>query len=68
MGRRTEIVFQFDEILRRSEAQMSTATDELASEIRALPDAEKLRLMDAILTDIDKPNPEIDRIWTEEAR
>ncbi|HUS09033.1 MAG TPA: addiction module protein [Pyrinomonadaceae bacterium] len=47
---------------------MSTATDELASEIRALPDAEKLRLMDAILTDIDKPNPEIDRIWTEEAR
>lgn len=47
---------------------MSTATDKLASEIRALPDAEKLRLVDAILADLDKPDPEIDRIWAEEAR
>lgn len=47
---------------------MSTTTDKLASEIRALPDAEKLRLVDAILTDLNKPDPEIDRIWAEEAR
>lgn len=47
---------------------MSTTTEKLASEIRALPDAEKLRLVDAILTDLDKPDPEIDRIWAEEAR
>jgi putative addiction module component (TIGR02574 family) len=47
---------------------MSTTNDKLASEIRALPDVEKLRLVDAILTDLDKPDPEIDRIWAEEAR
>lgn len=38
------------------------------SEIRQLPDAEKLRLLDAILTDLDTPDPEIDRIWADEAR
>lgn len=47
---------------------MSTTTDKLASEIRRLPDEEKLRLLDAILTDLDKPDPEIDRIWAHEAR
>ncbi len=47
---------------------MSTTTDKLESEIRALPDAEKLRLVEAILTDLDKPDAEIDRIWAEEAR
>ena len=33
-----------------------------------MPDAEKLRLVDAILTDLDRPDPEIDRIWADEAR
>ena len=47
---------------------MSTTADKLVSEIRALPDVQKLRLVDAILTDLDKPDPEIDRIWAEEAR
>ena len=47
---------------------MSTSADKLASEIKDLPDAEKLRLVDAILADLDKPDPEIDRIWAEEAR
>lgn len=47
---------------------MSTTSDKLESEIRALPVAEKLRLVDAILTDLDRPDPEIDRIWAEEAR
>ena len=47
---------------------MSMTADRLASEIRDLPDAEKLRLVHAILTDLDKPDPEIDRIWAEEAR
>src|SRR6266849_6475022 len=47
---------------------MSTTADKLASEIRDLPDVEKLRLVDAILTDLDKPDPEIDRIWADEAR
>lgn len=47
---------------------MSTTVDKLASEIKALPDAEKLRLVDVILADLDKPDPEIDRIWADEAR
>ena len=34
---------------------MSTTVDKLVSEIRQLPDAEKLRLLDAILTDLDTP-------------
>ena len=47
---------------------MATEADKLVSEIRALPEEEKLRLLDAILTDLDKPDPEIDRIWANEAR
>ncbi len=47
---------------------MSTSTDRLTTEIQALSDAEKLRLVDVILSDLDKPDPEIDRIWAEEAR
>jgi putative addiction module component (TIGR02574 family) len=47
---------------------MATTADKLASEIRALPDPEKLRLLEGILTDLDKPDPEIDGLWAEEAR
>jgi putative addiction module component (TIGR02574 family) len=47
---------------------MSTAADNLASEIRALTDAEKLQLVDAILTDLHKSDPEIERVWAAEAK
>ena len=47
---------------------MSTTVDKLASEVQALPDTEKLRLVYAILADLEKPDPEIDRIWADEAR
>jgi putative addiction module component (TIGR02574 family) len=47
---------------------MATSADELALEIKAWPDLEKLRLVNAILSDLDKPDPEIDRVWAEEAR
>jgi putative addiction module component (TIGR02574 family) len=47
---------------------MSTTADKLASEVQALPDIEKLRLVYALLADLDKPDPEIDRIWANEAR
>ena len=47
---------------------MSTTADRLASEIKALPDVEKLRLVEVILAELDKPDPEIDRIWADEAR
>ena len=46
---------------------MSTTTEELVLEIRALPDAEKLRLLDAILTDLHNPDPEVERVWAGEA-
>jgi len=47
---------------------MTKTTKMLAAEIHTLPDVEKMRLADAILTDLDKPDPEIDHIWAEEAR
>ena len=31
-------------------------------------DTEKLKLVDSILTQLDRPDPEIDRIWAEEGR
>ncbi|MCX5725438.1 MAG: addiction module protein, partial [Nitrospirae bacterium] len=42
--------------------------DRLAAEIHGLPDVEKLQLVDTILADMDRPDPEIDRVWAEEAR
>ena len=47
---------------------MSTHADRLVSEIRALPDEDKLRVLDAILRDLDKPDQEIDHVWAVEAR
>jgi putative addiction module component (TIGR02574 family) len=47
---------------------MAKTVEKLAAEIHGLPDAEKLRLLDTILTDLDQPDPEIDRVWAEEAR
>ncbi len=49
-------------------AVMTTTTERLSKEINSLSDVEKLRLVDEILTDLDKPDPELDRIWAEEAR
>ena len=47
---------------------MSEATDKLISKIKDWPAEEKLRLVDAILTDLCKPDPAIERIWADEAR
>ncbi len=47
---------------------MATKNKELEAKIQALPDNAKLDLVDSILTQLDKPDPEIDRIWAEEAR
>lgn len=47
---------------------MKTTPEKLSAEIKSLTDVEKLRLVDAILADLDKPDPEIDRIWADEAR
>ncbi|MBZ0107556.1 MAG: addiction module protein [Candidatus Scalindua rubra] len=47
---------------------MGTISDELSAKIKSLPDIEKIELVDSILMQLDKPDPEIDRIWADEAR
>ena len=47
---------------------MTKTAEKLAQEIHFLSDTEKLQIVDAILMDLDKPDPAIDRIWAEEAR
>jgi hypothetical protein len=47
---------------------MGTINHELAEKIQALSATDKLDLVDSILMQLDKPDPEIDRIWAEEAR
>ena len=47
---------------------MVSGTDELVARIKELSDEEKLRLVDAILTDLNGRVSKIDRIWADEAR
>jgi hypothetical protein len=47
---------------------MALSADKLIEEIKSLTDVEKLHLVDVILSDLDRPDPEIDRIWAGEAR
>jgi hypothetical protein len=47
---------------------MGTINRELAEKIQSLSDTEKLGLVDSILMQLDRPDPEIDRIWAAEAR
>ena len=47
---------------------MGTISEELAVKIKALPDIEKIELVDSILMQLDRPDPGIDRIWADEAR
>lgn len=47
---------------------MAKSVDKITKEVLKLPDVEKLRVVDAILSDLDEPDPEIDQIWAEEAR
>jgi hypothetical protein len=43
-----------------------TAT--LRKEVRKLPDLEKLALVDEILAELDRPDPEVDAAWVAEVR
>jgi len=47
---------------------MGTISKELSAKIKSLPDNEKIELVDSILMQLDKPDPEIDRVWADEAR
>jgi len=46
---------------------MMQVNEQFYSEIQELPSQEKLKIVEFLLTDLDKPDPEIDRIWAEEA-
>jgi putative addiction module component (TIGR02574 family) len=48
--------------------RMSAATDELLAKIKQLSDEEQLRLVDAVLTNLGASEPQITRVWAEEAR
>jgi len=52
----------------KKEGIMGTVKNELAAKIKSLPDSDKIELVDTILMQLDKPDPEIDRIWADEAR
>ena len=47
---------------------MPTATEEITAKIHALPDIEKLKVLDSITAELDQADPNLDRIWAEEAR
>lgn len=47
---------------------MGIINDEFAAKIKSLPDSEKIALVDSILMQLDKPDPDIDRLWADEAR
>lgn len=47
---------------------MATINKEIKEKIRSLSDIEKLKLVDSILTKLDRPDQGIARIWAEEAR
>ncbi len=40
---------------------------ELLEEARKLDPAERFELVDAVLQTLDRPDPEVDRVWLEEA-
>jgi hypothetical protein len=50
------------------EKDMATITDELLSKVKELSYEEKLRLVNAMLADLDMRDPKLDRIWAEQAR
>jgi putative addiction module component (TIGR02574 family) len=52
----------------RRTTNMSTLTDEVAAKISDLSDSEKLQVVDLILSQLDRPDPEIDKVWANEAR
>jgi hypothetical protein len=46
---------------------MKKIKKEIQSQIDELSDVEKLLVVDYILADLDKPDPEIDKAWAKEA-
>ena len=46
---------------------MLTMSHPIFNQIDILPDIDKLQLVDLILSQLDRPDPEIDRWWADEA-
>ena len=49
------------------EKPMKKIKKDIQSKIDELSDVEKLLVVDYILTDLDKPDPEIDKEWAKES-
>jgi hypothetical protein len=47
---------------------MTRRAQDVVEQIKALPDTEKLAVVDSILYELDKPDPVIDRVWADEAK
>ncbi|TAK37077.1 MAG: addiction module protein [Chloroflexota bacterium] len=47
---------------------MSKSVDRIVADIHHLTDIDKLHLVDVILADLDRPDPEIDLVWAVESR
>lgn len=47
---------------------MVTLNSPIVNQIEDLSDIDKLQLVDIILEQLDRPDPEIDKVWTEEAK
>jgi len=47
---------------------MQMTTHEVAEKVKALPDMEKLALVNQILIQLDHPDPEIDKAWAAESQ
>jgi putative addiction module component (TIGR02574 family) len=46
---------------------MNTRTTLIAEEAERLPAADRIKLVEHLLTTLDKPDPEIDQAWVEES-
>jgi len=47
---------------------MRATAVKVRKQAQALADSEKLQLVDVLLSEPDKPDPEIDRVWAAEAK
>ena len=47
---------------------MNTRIQAIAEEAERLPASDRVRLVEILLTSLDKPDPEIDRAWAEECK
>lgn len=47
---------------------MRSAAKKVHKQVQALPDSDKLQLVDVLLTELDKPDPDIDRVWAGESQ